>query len=70
MGVLFLLIARLTGENIVELLIRETSPVWITTIESIGEIFMIPLMAIYMILLYIDLRLNPLEKSDKVVDVC
>lgn len=69
-GIIFLLVTSYTGDNILETLAKDTPPIWIQTIESIGEIFMIPLMAIYMILLYKDLQLNPMEKSDKVVDVC
>lgn len=68
-GFVLMLIAQLMGIDS-EALMGADSPDWITLIESVGEVFLIPLILVYSVLLFQDLKKHPVKAElDKGCDV-
>lgn len=69
MGLILLLIAQLTGIDS-DALMGDASPDWVVLIQAIGEVFLIPLLLVYSVLLYQDLKKHPVvPELDKSCDV-
>lgn len=60
-GAILLILARLFGVDI-SVIFSNTPPLWSELIQSIVDIFFIPMFLIYTVLLYQDLKIHPLEK--------
>ncbi|MEK7451742.1 MAG: hypothetical protein AAB664_00215, partial [Patescibacteria group bacterium] len=65
--ILFSLISIFTGTDLVQTITENKIPAWMNLLQSSLEIFTMPLIAIYMVFLYKDLKKNPLEKTSTVV---
>lgn len=69
-GTLAFIFASLTGQNIDILMGAEQEPVWITAIDTIGQMVIIPLMSIYSTKFYLQFKeavtKMPLEHVEKV----
>lgn len=64
-GALLTILARLFGID-VSLVFSDAPPLWSQIVQSIVDIFFIPLFLIYTVLLYQDLKNNQLEKAGAV----
>lgn|GEM_PF-606065 len=68
-GFVLMLIGQLMGIDSAALM-AEDSPDWITLIESVGEVFFIPFILVYTVLLFHDLKKHPVKPVlDKSCDV-
>ena len=61
-GALISVIAFANGLDPIVILDQSPSPVWVDIIEMIGEVLILPLVVIYITLLYLELKKNPVEK--------
>ena len=64
-GAILVILARLLGVD-VSIIFSDAPPLWSQIVQSIVDIFFIPLFLIYTVLLYQDLKSHPLEKGDAV----
>lgn len=62
MGMVYVLVGSLTKTDVVPLLSQAKTPPWMDLLQSVGDVFFVPLLALYFILLYQDLKLNPETK--------
>lgn len=68
-GSILMLVAYVTGIDM-ETLTGENRPNWIMLIESVGEVFLIPLLLVYSVMLFQDLKKHPVKaKLDKSCDI-
>jgi hypothetical protein len=68
-GFVLMLIALSTGTDM-DILVGDESPDWVILVRTIGEIFLIPLLLIYSVMLYQDLKKHPVSQEvDKSCDV-
>ncbi|MBI5794293.1 hypothetical protein HZA87_04425 [Candidatus Uhrbacteria bacterium] len=68
-GLVFMLVASLTGVDR-ETLVGAQPPDWVTLIDAVGQVFLIPLLLVYSVLLYQDLKKHPVKPLlDKSCDV-
>lgn len=61
-GAILMILARLFGVD-VSIIFSESPPLWSEFVQSITDVFFIPLFLIYTVLLYQNLKNNPLEKN-------
>ena len=64
-GAILVILARLLGVD-VSIIFSDAPPLWSQIVQSIVDIFFIPLFLIYTVLLYQDLKSHPLEKGGAV----
>lgn len=64
-GLILILIAQPLGVE-ASMIFSDSPPLWVEIIQSIVDIFFIPLFLIYSVLLYQDLKSHPLEKASPV----
>lgn len=60
-GAILIILARLLGVDI-SIVFSDSPPLWSELVQSIADIFFVPLFLIYTVLLYQDLKSHPLEK--------
>jgi len=61
-GLILLALSGLFGADL-DVVFSDTPPLWASLIQSITDIFFIPLFIIYAVLLYLDLASHPVEKA-------
>lgn len=64
-GAILILLALLLGIDI-DIIFSETPPLWSKLVQSVVDIFFLPLFLIYTVILYQDLKSNPVEKASAV----
>ncbi len=61
-SVIIVFIAKSTGQDVLSLFTSEQEPVWITAINAIGQLFVIPIGSIYATKFYLSFKSELLEK--------
>lgn len=61
-GAILIILARLLGADL-DMIFSDTPPLWSQLVQSIVDMFFIPLFLIYTVLLYQDLKSHPVEKA-------
>ena len=64
-GAILLVLARVFGVD-VSVIFSDSPPLWAELVQSIVDIFFIPMFLIYTVLLYQDMKSHPLEKTELV----